>query len=142
VEPLCIIAGPDGHADSVWDGAFWMGRMFRVESNSDRMGLRLGGEPVVVTAPADRLSAPVAPGAVQVAGGQLIVLGVACGTMGGYPHIAHVVSADLDRIGQLKLGDTIQFRRVSLPHARNLDRQARHARQRFLTRLSTVAADV
>jgi antagonist of KipI len=141
VEPLRIIAGPDGHADSGFNEAFWTGRMFRVESNSDRMGLRLGGEPVVVPAPADRLSAPVAPGAVQVAGGQLIVLGVACGTMGGYPHVASVISADLDRIGQLKLGDMIQFRCVALADARDLDRQARQARQRFLTRLSTLAAD-
>ena len=58
----------------------------------------------------DRLSAPVAPGAIQVAGGQLIILGVACGTMGGYPHVAHVISADLDRVGQLCPGDQVVFR--------------------------------
>ena len=61
---------------------------------------------------------PVAPGAVQVAGGQLIVLGVACGTMGGYPHVAHVISADLDRLGQLKAGDVIQFECVTIEEAR------------------------
>ena len=82
----------------------------------------------------ERLSTPVAPGAIQVAGGQLIVLGVACGTMGGYPHIAHVISADLDRLGQLKPGDLLQFRRVTLEEARRLDRETRIQRRSLTTR--------
>ena len=81
------------------------------------MGLRLQGDPVEVSSPPDRLSAPVAPGAIQIAGGQLIVLGVACGTMGGYPHVAQLISADLDRLGQLRPGDAITFRRVALGEA-------------------------
>ena len=92
------------------------------------MGLRLEGDPIAIDAPPDRLSAPVAPGAVQVAGGQLIVLGVAGGTMGGYPHLAQVISADLDRLGQLRPGDTVRFRPVSVDEARHRDRAARQAR--------------
>ncbi len=88
------------------------------------MGLRLEGDPATMTSPAGRLSTPVAPGAVQVAGGQLIVLGVACGTMGGYPHVAHVISADLDRVGQVKPGDMLTFCLVPLEEARALDRAA------------------
>ena len=106
---------------------FWSVRRFRVGSQSNRMGLRLQGDPVSVTSPPERLSTPVAPGAIQVAGGQLIVLGVACGTMGGYPHVAHVVSVDLDRLGQLKPGDVVQFRRVSLEQAHRLDQDNRVA---------------
>ena len=87
----------------------------------------------------ERLSSPVAPGAIQIAGGQLIVLGVACGTLGGYPHVAHVISADLDRLGQLKPGDAIAFRRVTLDDARRIDQHAREARRIFLSRISTVA---
>ena len=88
------------------------------------MGLRLEGDPVTVISPPGRLSSPVAPGAIQVAGGQLIVLGVACGTMGGYPHVGHVVSADLDRLGQLKPGETLAFSLVSFEEARSLDQAA------------------
>jgi allophanate hydrolase subunit 2 len=76
-----------------------------------------------------------------VAGGQLIVLGVACGTMGGYPHVAQVTSADLDRLGQLKPGDRIQFRRMTLDDARCEDRMARQARMTFLSRVATLAQD-
>ena len=105
------------------------------------MGLRLEGEPVAIVSPPDRLSAPVAPGAVQVAGGQLIVLGVACGTMGGYPHVAHVISADLDRLGQLRPGDVIRFHRVGLDEARRADQAMRRDRQALLKRVATAAQD-
>ncbi len=141
-EPIRILDGPDGRrAEAGFDAAFWALRQFRVGARSDRMGLRLEGDPVAVASDPERLSSPVAPGAVQVAGGQLVVLGVACGTMGGYPHVAHVISADLDRLGQLKPGDLIRFRRVTLDDARHEDRLARQARTSFLSRIATRAQD-
>ena len=100
------------------------------------MGLRLEGDPVTVTSPPERLSTPVAPGAIQVAGGQLIVLGVACGTMGGYPHVAHLASVDLDRLGQLKPGDALTFRMVTLDEARSLDAAAHRDRASARLRLA------
>ena len=78
------------------------------------------------------------PGAIEVAGGQLIILGVACGTMGGYPHIAHVVSADLDRLGQLRPGDMLAFCLVPLEEARFLDQSARQARAATLRRVGAI----
>ena len=105
------------------------------------MGLRLQGDPITVTSPPGRLSTPVAPGAIQVAGGQLIVLGVACGTMGGYPHVAHLASVDLDRAGQLKPGDELTFCLVTVEEARSLDRAARRARAAELHRLAALVED-
>jgi allophanate hydrolase subunit 2 len=105
------------------------------------MGLRLEGEPVPVAPDADRLSAPVTPGAIQAAGGQLIVLGAACGTMGGYPHIGHVITADLDRLAQLKPGDAIQFRPVSIDEAFREDALDRQERKALLHRIATLARD-
>ena len=61
----------------------------------------------------------------------MIVLGVAGGTMGGYPHVAHVISADLDRLGQLRPGDTLTLERVSLDVARRLDRSYRQERSQL-----------
>ncbi len=142
-EPFRVIDGPDLLSDDPrFDrSAFWADRRFRVGSRSDRMGLRLEGEPVATASPPGRLSAPVAPGAVQVAGGQLIVLGVAGGTMGGYPHVAYVISADLDRLGQLRPGDVIRFRRATLDEARRADHDMRQARQALLRRIATAAQD-
>jgi 5-oxoprolinase (ATP-hydrolysing) subunit C len=140
-ETFRIIDGPDAGRDSGFDDAFWADRRFRVGSQSNRMGLRLEGAPLKAAGAADRLSAPVAPGAVQVAGGCLIVLGVACGTMGGYPHIAHVISPDLDRLGQLRPGDFLGFRRVTLEEARLLDREARMRRKTRTSRIALIARD-
>jgi biotin-dependent carboxylase-like uncharacterized protein len=140
-KPFRIIDGPDGPTDWGFDEAFWTKRRFRIGPGSNRMGLRLEGDPMTVATEPERLSAPTAPGAVQVTGGQLIVLGVDCGTMGGYPHVAHLISADLDRLGQLKPGDEIVFRRVTLEDARHEDRKARQARKTFLTRISIAALD-
>jgi 5-oxoprolinase (ATP-hydrolysing) subunit C len=143
-EPFRILDGPDAvRLDSGSDrDSFWMDRRFRIGSRSDRMGLRLEGEAVSMDSPPERLSAPVGTGAVQVAGGQLIVLGVAGGTMGGYPHLAHVISADLDRLGQLRPGDSISFRRVTLDEARHADLATRLARKALFNRIATAAQDV
>jgi len=55
--------------------------------------------------------------------GQCIVLGVDGQTIGGYPKIAQVIQADLDRLGQLRPGERIRFVRVKLDEAITLQRQ-------------------
>ena len=140
-EPIRIIDGPDARRDTRFEDSFWTDRRFRVGSQSNRMGLRLEGDPVKTVGAAERLSAPVAPGAVQLAGGHLIILGVACGTMGGYPHIAHVISADLHRLGQLKPGDLLGFQRVTLDEARLLDKEAWTRCQARTKRFALIARD-
>ncbi|MHB1557468.1 MAG: 5-oxoprolinase subunit C family protein [Isosphaeraceae bacterium] len=142
-EPLRILDGPEGAAINQGSRPTptWLERAHRVGAHSDRMGLRLEGIPPAIDALPDRLSAPVAPGAIQAASGGLIVLGVACGTMGGYPHVAHVISADLDRLGQLRPGDLVRFARVDLDEARRLDRAMRVTREATLNRIRTAARD-
>src|SRR5207302_3997764 len=79
--PLRIIDGPD--AAQARDLDAWARACFRVGRQVNRMGLRLEGPTLTVESPHERISTPVAPGAVQIAGEQAILLGVACGTMGG-----------------------------------------------------------
>ncbi len=137
--PLRIVDGPDaGLADGL---AVWAGARFRVGPQASRMGVRLEGPDLAVESPPDRISTPVAPGAIQIAGGQAIILGVACGTVGGYPHVAHVITADLGRAGQLRPGDTIELRRISLAEARRVDRVERRAEAERLRWLSALAQD-
>ena len=50
--------------------------------------------------------------------GQPIILLADAQTVGGYPKIATVISADLPRLGQAKPGDTIRFAAVSVREAR------------------------
>jgi biotin-dependent carboxylase-like uncharacterized protein len=134
-----VLDGPD-RAEAV-DFDAWVAGGFRVGGEVSRMGIRLEGPELRLRTSPGRDSAPVAPGAVQVAGGQAILLGVACGTTGGYPHVAHVISADLDRLGQLGPGTSIALQRVSRDEARRVDRADREERARRLLGLSAMARD-
>jgi UPF0271 protein len=42
------------------------------------------------------------------------------GTIGGYPKIGVVISADLDQVGQFTPGSKIRFKEVSLAEAQNI----------------------
>jgi antagonist of KipI len=112
---------------------------FRVSAASNRMGLRLEGEPLPVP---DRelLSEPVCPGVVQVTrDGQGIILGVDGQTIGGYPKVAQVIRADLDVVGQLRPGDEVSFLEVSLAEAERLSREKEAELTCWVTRLRAAA---
>lgn len=114
-------------------------RSFEVTPASNRMGLRLRDEPLAVPA-RELVSEPVCPGAVQVTrDGQCIVLGVDGQTIGGYPKIAHVIAADLDKLAQLRPGEAVRFQQVSLEDAESLYRQKQAELREWLTRLRTTA---
>lgn len=96
-------------------------QQFRVSASSDRMGYRLEGKPLELSTPTDLMSEGVAFGTVQLPpGGAPIVLMADRQTTGGYPRIAEVASIDLPLIAQLKPGDGVQFRFISLRDAQAL----------------------
>jgi antagonist of KipI len=72
--------------------------------------------------------------------GQSIVLGVDGQTIGGYPKIAQVVSADLDKLAQLRPGETLRFQCVTLADAEALYRAKQDELREWLTRLRTAEA--
>lgn len=99
---------------------FWSG-VYRVTSRSDRMGCRLEGEQLHISVKHRMISEAVAPGAVQVPpNGLPIILLADCQTIGGYPRIAHAASADLPLLAQLKPGDTVRFKPISVEEAQDL----------------------
>jgi antagonist of KipI len=115
------------------------GPAFRVAPESNRMGLRLAGAALTVSR-REMISEPVCPGTVQVTReGQCIVLGVDGQTIGGYPKIAQMIAADLDKLAQLRPGTTVRFRRVGPDEAEALDRARREELHEWLTRLRTAA---
>jgi antagonist of KipI len=109
---------------------------FTISSSSNRMGLRLQGRPLPVP---DRelVSEPVAPGTVQVTrDGQLIILGVDGQTIGGYPKIAQVITADLDKLAQLRPGEPIHFVESNQEEAEALFDKKQAELHEWLTRLA------
>lgn len=94
---------------------------YRVTPQLDRMGIRLEGPPLEHIAPEakDIVSDGVTPGCIQVPGnGQPIILLADCQTVGGYPKIATVISADLPRLGLAAPGQTLRFQCVTMSEAR------------------------
>lgn len=106
------------------------GTAWRVDPRSNRQGLRLSGTALPADAP-DAVSAPVAPGTVQLPpDGQPIVLLADAQTVGGYARLGHVASVDLPRLAQRLPGDALQFTPIDAGTARALmlARRHRHAR--------------
>lgn len=116
---------------------------YTVTPASNRMGLRLEGKPLRCrdgSAPTaetrELVSEAVCPGAVQVTrDGQCIILGVDGQTIGGYPKIAHVISADLDRLGQLRPGQRVRFVPTTMEEAGLLYRRQQADLHNWVIRL-------
>lgn len=84
---------------------------FVVTKQSDRMGYRLGNNPLSSVSTEELISSAVDFGTIQLLpDGKLIVLMADHQTTGGYPRIAHVITAHHSRLAQLKTGDGIWFR--------------------------------
>ena len=85
-----------------------------VSRQSNRMGIRLTGNPLPYGDGREMLTAGVAPGTVQVPpDGLPIVLMADAQTTGGYPRIAQVAEADLSRLAQLPPGAVFHFKKIS-----------------------------
>ncbi|MDZ4794824.1 MAG: biotin-dependent carboxyltransferase family protein [Bacteroidota bacterium] len=84
---------------------------FVIAKQSDRMGFRLNNRPLYSITDKEVISAAVSFGTIQLLpDGGLIILMADHQTTGGYPRVAHVITAHQSRLAQLKAGDTIQFR--------------------------------
>jgi biotin-dependent carboxylase-like uncharacterized protein len=129
---LRVLDGPQ--RDWFSDDRF-IAQVYEVSTASNRMGLRLVGEPLV-RRPGELVSEAVAPGAVQITNdGRPVVLGVDGQTIGGYPKIAHVIRADLDRLAQLRPGEKVRFARVTPEEAEVAARERAAALRVWLARL-------
>jgi len=94
---------------------------YTITTQSDRMGYQMKGEPLYMNANEEVVSSAVNFGTIQLLpGGQLTVLMADHQTTGGYPRLAHVISAHHSKLAQLKPGDTIGFRFVSMSTAEEL----------------------
>lgn len=96
---------------------------FRVSARMDRMGMRLEDRAGVFREQRvlSLVSDAIVPGDIQILGdGTPIVLMRDHQPTGGYPRIATVVSADLDRLAQLRPGSEVRFEPVTVKHAQGL----------------------
>ncbi len=94
---------------------------FKVTKLSDRMGMRLEGQILENIVNTNIKSEGLVKGVVQVpSDGNPIIMFADHGTIGGYPKIANVISADFDKLVQMTPGSYIKFKEVSLEEAEKL----------------------
>ena len=130
------------HVDLIGAERF-AGQEYRAQSASNRMGLRLKGTQPLGVGKAELLSAPVCPGTVQVThDGHPVVLGRDAQTIGGYPRVAQVIAADLDKLAQLRPGDAVHFQWVDLPTAEYAWKVRQQWLREWQTRLQVTLADI
>jgi len=94
---------------------------FTVSKLSDRMGMRLEGPKIKNIVDTNIKSEGLIKGVIQVpADGNPIIMLSDHGTIGGYPKIGVVISADYDRLVQLTPGSKVKFKEVNLSSAETL----------------------
>jgi len=126
---LRVVPGPDDFGDA--GVAQLAGTEWQVAAASDRVGVRLDADRPLDPPVPGIASRGVVTGAVQVpADGRPVVLLNDHATVGGYPVVATVVSADLGQLGQCRPGDLVRFEPVDGGTAR----AARAAAERALER--------
>ena len=112
--PIRVLAGPQDDwfapdALEVLTSTEW-----RIDPRSDRMGRFLDG-PRLPPRPGSMVSDGIVQGGIQIPpSGQPIVLMRDCQTTGGYPRIATVISADMDRLAQMPPGAVLRLMQVDL----------------------------
>ncbi|MCD6362849.1 MAG: biotin-dependent carboxyltransferase [Synergistetes bacterium] len=116
---LRVVLGPeDDHFTQEAIDSFFS-QIWVVGDRADRMGYRLEGEPLKHSEKgAEIISDGIALGSVQVPkDGKPIVLLKDRQAVGGYSKIATVISVDIPLIAQLKTGDKLSFKEISLKEA-------------------------
>ncbi len=109
---------------------------FIISKLSDRMGMRLEGSKLKNIYNTNIKSEGLIKGAIQVPGdGNPIIMLSDHGTIGGYPKIAVIISADYDRLVQLPSGSKIKFKEVNLSDAETLFKMYEMETQNLLNQI-------
>ncbi|WP_419796487.1 MAG: biotin-dependent carboxyltransferase family protein [Terasakiella sp.] len=128
VDRVRVVLGPQEDFFEEEVVAQFLENFYTISKQSDRMGARLEGDLLhhKKEKGSQIISDGVTPGAIQVPGnGQPIVLLNDGQTVGGYPKIATVISADLHLIANSLPGTQLRFESVSAHAACIIARQAR-----------------
>ena len=121
--PLRVVLGPqkDYFEQEVIES--FLGATYRVTHRADRMGTWLEGPRIAHARGYNVLSDGLVPGCIQIPGaGQPVVLLMDCQTVGGYPKLATIITADLPRFVQTRPGGQVRFTAIDVEAAHRLYR--------------------
>ena len=121
IENIRVIKGTNFDYFSEESKKIFFKNEFKVSKLSDRMGMRLEGKKIENIVDTNIRSEGLVKGVIQVAAdGNPIIMFSDHGTIGGYPKIGVVISADYDKLVQLTPGSKVKFQEVDLSSAETL----------------------
>ena len=116
-----VVKGPQFHYFDKESQKDFFSKNYKISNLTDRMGMRLEGNIMQNIVSTNILSEGITKGAIQVpADGQPIILLTDYPTIGGYPKIANVISADYNLLIQKTPGEKIFFKLIELREAEQL----------------------
>ena len=121
IEKIRVLKGTNFNYFSNKAQKLFFEKEFIVTKLSDRMGMRLEGPFIDNVVDTNIRSEGLIKGVIQVpADGNPIIMLSDHGTIGGYPKIGVVISADYDKLVQLAPGSKIKFQEIKLSDAETL----------------------
>ena len=121
IEKIRVIKGTNFNYFSEKGKKIFFDKEFIVSKLSDRMGMRLEGPKIENVVDTNIRSEGLIKGVIQIpADGNPIIMLSDHGTIGGYPKIGVVISADYDKLVQLAPGSKIKFQEIELSDAETL----------------------
>ena len=121
IEKIRVIKGTNYNFFSDEGKKIFFEKEFTISKLSDRMGMRLEGHKIENLVDTNIRSEGLLKGIIQIpADGNPIIMLSDHGTIGGYPKIGAVISADYDKLVQLPSGSKIKFQEIELADAETL----------------------
>ncbi len=131
-----VLKGPQFDYFSDTSQKEFFSKDYKITNLTDRMGMRLEGKVLKNSVSTNIRSEGITKGAIQVpADGQPIILLTDHPTIGGYPKIVNVVSADYDLLIQKIPGEKISFQCVELQEAEKIYKE-------YLSNISKIIKDI
>jgi len=110
IDKIAVIAGNEWDWLTGESQHHFLLQSFSISSSADRMGYRLNGK-LISNSNEELVSSAVSFGTIQLLpNGELIILMADHQTTGGYPRVAHVITAHLPALAQMRAGEKINFR--------------------------------
>ena len=136
IENIRVIKGTNFDYFSEEGKKIFFEKEFTISKLSDRMGMRLQGPKIENIVDTNIKSEGLIKGVIQVpADGNPIIMLSDHGTIGGYPKIGVVISADYDKLVQLTPGSKIKFKEVELSSAETLFKLYELETQNLISRI-------
>ncbi|HIF61498.1 MAG TPA: biotin-dependent carboxyltransferase [Candidatus Pelagibacter sp.] len=120
-DTIRVLKGPQYDYFSDESKKIFFSQSYKISILTDRMGMRLEGQVLKNIINTNIRSEGITKGAIQIpADGQPIILLTDCPTIGGYPKIANIITADYDLLVQKIPGTNISFKCIELNEAEEL----------------------